>query len=177
MNLRAGLVYRSLGFPPQFFTVLFAVPRVTGYLSHWRESLTDPDTKILRPQQDYRVSHQLKPGFCLQCAHAGSYLGKCMCMPGMSVASASRQCLHPHHSCFAHDRHRIRDSVPTLTRQIEDNGGQEVGTCRACGCGTMSQSTRGRMTRPLSKRLWEKSSHPMHTSAVWLALTGNEQSV
>ena len=52
----AGLVYRSLGFPPQFFTVLFAIPRVTGYLSHWRESLSDPDTKILRPQQDYRVS-------------------------------------------------------------------------------------------------------------------------
>ena len=52
----AGLVYRALGFPPQFFTVLFAVPRVTGYLSHWKESLTDPDTKILRPQQDYRVS-------------------------------------------------------------------------------------------------------------------------
>ena len=49
-------MYRALGFPPQFFTVLFAVPRVTGYLSHWKESLTDPDTKILRPQQDYRVS-------------------------------------------------------------------------------------------------------------------------
>ena len=54
----AGLVYRTLGFPPQFFTVLFAIPRVTGYLAHWRESLTDPDTKILRPQQDYRVSLQ-----------------------------------------------------------------------------------------------------------------------
>ena len=55
-GMGAGLVYRSLGFPPQFFTVLFAIPRVTGYLSHWRESLSDPDTKILRPQQDYRVS-------------------------------------------------------------------------------------------------------------------------
>lgn len=55
--MAAGLVYRSLGFPPQFFTVLFAIPRVTGYLSHWRESLSDPDTKILRPQQDYRVSN------------------------------------------------------------------------------------------------------------------------
>ena len=52
----AGLVYQALGFPPQFFTVLFAIPRVTGYLAHWRESLSDPDTKILRPQQDYRVS-------------------------------------------------------------------------------------------------------------------------
>ena len=61
----AGLVYRALGFPPQFFTVLFAVPRVTGYLSHWKESLTDPDTKILRPQQDYRVSPLVKVGILL----------------------------------------------------------------------------------------------------------------
>lgn len=44
-----------MGFPLQFFTVLFAVPRVTGYLAHWRESLVDPDTKIIRPQQDYQV--------------------------------------------------------------------------------------------------------------------------
>ncbi len=27
---------------------------VVGYCAHWRESLVDPDTKILRPQQDYR---------------------------------------------------------------------------------------------------------------------------
>lgn len=50
-----GLVYRAMGFPPQFFTVLFAIPRITGYLAHWRETLGDPDTKIVRPQQDYRV--------------------------------------------------------------------------------------------------------------------------
>ena len=54
--LRTGLVYRALGFPPQFFTVMFAVPRIVGYLSHWRESLSDPDTKIMRPQEDYWVS-------------------------------------------------------------------------------------------------------------------------
>lgn len=54
VDFYSGLVYRSMGFPPQFFTVLFAIPRVTGYLSHWRESLSDPDSKILRPQQDYR---------------------------------------------------------------------------------------------------------------------------
>ena len=53
---RTGLVYRALGFPPQFFTVMFAVPRIVGYLSHWKESLADPDTKIMRPQEDYRVS-------------------------------------------------------------------------------------------------------------------------
>ena len=50
----SGLIYRALGFPPEFFTVLFAVPRISGWLAHWRESLADPDTKILRPQQDYQ---------------------------------------------------------------------------------------------------------------------------
>jgi citrate synthase len=54
VDFYSGLVYRALGFPPQFFTVLFAVPRIVGYVSHWRESLADPDVKIMRPQQDYR---------------------------------------------------------------------------------------------------------------------------
>eukprot|EP00887_Chlorella_sp_A99_P004780 scaffold4.g4780.t1 len=49
VDFYSGLVYRAMGFPPQFFTVLFAVPRITGYLAHWRETLADPDTKI-----DYR---------------------------------------------------------------------------------------------------------------------------
>ena len=55
-QLPAGLVYKAMGFPTQYFTVLFAIPRVAGYLAHWRESLSDPDTKIIRPQQDYKVS-------------------------------------------------------------------------------------------------------------------------
>ncbi|GBF91260.1 citrate synthase [Raphidocelis subcapitata] len=54
VDFYSGLVYRAMGFPPQFFTVLFAIPRVVGYCAHWRESLVDPDTKIIRPQQDYR---------------------------------------------------------------------------------------------------------------------------
>ena len=87
-----------MGFPPQFFTVLFAIPRVTGYLAHWRESLVDPDTKIIRPQQDYQV--------CLSClaicsvhlqpASAAEALPReqdyqhacCLCMIGCSTASA-----------------------------------------------------------------------------------------
>jgi|TARA_B110000967_G_scaffold203008_1_gene242861 hypothetical protein len=55
VDFYSGLVYRALGFPPEFFTVLFAVPRATGYLAHWRESLSDPDVKIMRPQQVYQV--------------------------------------------------------------------------------------------------------------------------
>jgi citrate synthase len=53
VDFYSGLVYRSLGFPPAFFTVLFAVPRVVGYLAHWREQLVDPDSRIVRPQQVY----------------------------------------------------------------------------------------------------------------------------
>ncbi|CAN8254245.1 unnamed protein product [Cochlearia groenlandica] len=53
VDFYSGLIYRAMGFPPEFFTVLFAIPRMAGYLSHWRESLDDPDTKIMRPQQAY----------------------------------------------------------------------------------------------------------------------------
>ncbi|XP_010525276.1 PREDICTED: citrate synthase 2, peroxisomal [Tarenaya hassleriana] len=53
VDFYSGLIYRAMGFPPEFFTVLFAIPRMAGYLSHWRESLDDPDTKIMRPQQVY----------------------------------------------------------------------------------------------------------------------------
>ncbi|KAJ3692101.1 hypothetical protein LUZ60_012451 [Juncus effusus] len=53
VDFYSGLIYRAMGFPAEFFTVLFAIPRMAGYLSHWRESLDDPDTKIMRPQQVY----------------------------------------------------------------------------------------------------------------------------
>ncbi|KAL9244438.1 hypothetical protein vseg_018213 [Gypsophila vaccaria] len=53
VDFYSGLIYRAIGFPPEFFTVLFAIPRMAGYLAHWRESLDDPDTKIMRPQQAY----------------------------------------------------------------------------------------------------------------------------
>merc|ERR1711959_635939 len=38
----------------EFFTCLFTVPRCSGWLAHWRESLDDPDSRIIRPQQDYQ---------------------------------------------------------------------------------------------------------------------------
>ncbi|XP_074286167.1 citrate synthase, glyoxysomal-like [Silene latifolia] len=53
VDFYSGLIYRAIGFPPEFFTVLFAIPRMAGYLAHWRESLDDPDTKIMRPQEVY----------------------------------------------------------------------------------------------------------------------------
>lgn len=53
VDFYSGLIYRALGFPTEFFPVLFAIPRMAGYLAHWKESLDDPDAKIMRPQQWY----------------------------------------------------------------------------------------------------------------------------
>eukprot|EP00270_Netrium_digitus_P005566 TRINITY_DN1743_c0_g1_i2.p1 TRINITY_DN1743_c0_g1~~TRINITY_DN1743_c0_g1_i2.p1 ORF type:complete len:532 (-),score=93.00 TRINITY_DN1743_c0_g1_i2:211-1806(-) len=59
VDFYSGLIYRALGFPTEFFPVLFAIPRMAGYLAHWKESLSDPDTKIMRPQQCY-VGHWMR---------------------------------------------------------------------------------------------------------------------
>lgn len=53
VDFYSGLIYRAMGFPTEFFPVLFAIPRMAGYLAHWRESLDDPDKKIMRPHQVY----------------------------------------------------------------------------------------------------------------------------
>jgi len=50
----SGLIYRAMGFPLDFFPVLFAVPRVVGWLAHWRQMMLSPDgVKIWRPRQIY----------------------------------------------------------------------------------------------------------------------------
>jgi citrate synthase len=42
-----------MGFPPEMFTVLFAIPRTVGWLAQWEEMLEDPEQKIARPRQIY----------------------------------------------------------------------------------------------------------------------------
>lgn len=50
----SGLIYRAMGFPLDFFPVLFVVPRVVGWLAHWRQMmLQDGGVKIWRPRQIY----------------------------------------------------------------------------------------------------------------------------
>lgn len=53
VDFYSGLIYKAMGFPLDFFPVLFAIPRVVGWLAHWVESLEDPDSKIWRPRQVY----------------------------------------------------------------------------------------------------------------------------
>jgi citrate synthase len=52
----SGLAYQSMGFPLDYFPVLFALPRMAGWLAHWSEGLDDPENKIWRPRQVYTGS-------------------------------------------------------------------------------------------------------------------------
>ncbi len=53
VDFYTGLIYRSMGFPTDFFTVLFAIARMSGWLAQWEEMLLDKEQKIARPRQIY----------------------------------------------------------------------------------------------------------------------------
>jgi citrate synthase len=53
VDFYSGLIYQAMGFPVDMFTVLFAIPRTSGWLAHWQELLGDKDQKISRPRQWY----------------------------------------------------------------------------------------------------------------------------
>jgi citrate synthase len=52
VDFYSGLIYQAMGFPVDMFTVLFAIPRTSGWLAHWVE-LLEQDQKIARPRQLY----------------------------------------------------------------------------------------------------------------------------
>jgi citrate synthase len=60
VDFYTGLIYRSMGFPTDFFTVLFAVARTAGWLAQWEEMLLDKEQKIARPRQIYIGSPERK---------------------------------------------------------------------------------------------------------------------
>jgi len=53
LDFYSGLIYQAMGFPPNMFTVLYALGRLPGWIAHWREMINDPATKIGRPRQVY----------------------------------------------------------------------------------------------------------------------------
>ncbi len=53
VDFYSGLIYQSMGFPSDIFPVLFAIPRMSGWLAQWQEGVTDPEQKIVRPAQVY----------------------------------------------------------------------------------------------------------------------------
>ncbi|HEX5829813.1 MAG TPA: citrate synthase [Gemmatimonadaceae bacterium] len=60
VDFYTGLIYRSMAFPTEFFTVLFAVARTAGWLAQWEEMLLDKEQKIARPRQIY-TGHGERP--------------------------------------------------------------------------------------------------------------------
>ncbi|WP_051224112.1 citrate synthase [Pseudoclavibacter soli] len=53
VDFYTGVIYKAMGFPTKFFTVLFAIGRLPGWIAQWREQNDDPTTKIGRPHQLY----------------------------------------------------------------------------------------------------------------------------
>ena len=53
VDFYSGLIYKAMGYPTDYFTVLFALGRLPGWIAQWEEMLNDPETKIARPRQLY----------------------------------------------------------------------------------------------------------------------------
>ena len=60
VDFYSGIMYQAMGFRPEMFTVLFAIPRTAGWLAQWQELINDPEQKIARPRQIY-TGHDLRP--------------------------------------------------------------------------------------------------------------------
>jgi len=59
VDFYSGIIYQAMGFRPEMFTVLFAIPRTSGWLAQWQELVTDPEQKIARPRQVY-IGHDVR---------------------------------------------------------------------------------------------------------------------
>jgi citrate synthase len=53
VDFYSGLIYEAMGLPTDMFTVMFAIPRTSGWAAQWLEMVEDKDTKIARPRQVY----------------------------------------------------------------------------------------------------------------------------
>jgi len=60
VDFYSGIIYQAMGFQPEMFTVLFAIPRAAGWLAQWNEMVQDPEQKIARPRQIYTGVEQRK---------------------------------------------------------------------------------------------------------------------
>tara|TARA_S200000501_G_scaffold314933_1_gene307062 strand:+ start:579 stop:1901 length:1323 start_codon:yes stop_codon:yes gene_type:complete len=62
VDFYSGIILRAIGFPPEMFTVIFAISRTAGWTAQWTEMIEDPIQKIGRPRQLYTGSKSLKYG-------------------------------------------------------------------------------------------------------------------
>jgi citrate synthase len=60
VDFYSGFLYRAMGIPTEMFTVMFALGRLPGWISHWKEMISNPDRRIHRPRQIYE-GENLRP--------------------------------------------------------------------------------------------------------------------
>jgi citrate synthase len=53
VDFYSGIIYRAMGIPTEMFTVMFALGRLPGWISHWKEMINNPGRRIHRPRQLY----------------------------------------------------------------------------------------------------------------------------
>jgi citrate synthase len=58
VDFYSGLIYEALNIPTEMFTVMFAIPRTSGWMAQWLEMITDENRKIARPRQIYTGKRQ-----------------------------------------------------------------------------------------------------------------------
>jgi citrate synthase len=59
VDFYSGIIYQAMGFPTDAFTVLFAIPRTSGWIAQWIEMIEDGEQKIARPRQLYLGAEKL----------------------------------------------------------------------------------------------------------------------
>jgi citrate synthase len=59
VDFYSGLIYEALKIPTDMFTVMFAIPRTSGWIAQWLEMVQDEETKIARPRQIYTGARDL----------------------------------------------------------------------------------------------------------------------
>ena len=60
VDFYSGLIYQAMGYPTDYFTVIFAMGRLPGWLAQWEEMIGDKEQKIARPRQIY-TGHEERP--------------------------------------------------------------------------------------------------------------------
>ena len=53
VDFYSGIIMKAMGIPTSMFTVMFAMGRTVGWISHWKEMMEDPELRIGRPRQVY----------------------------------------------------------------------------------------------------------------------------
>ena len=56
VDFYSGIMYQAMGFRPEMFTVLFAIPRTVGWLAQWQEMMEDPSRRSPGRGRSIRVT-------------------------------------------------------------------------------------------------------------------------